>query len=45
MVKRPFLFFADGLHFFACPSELIAFDKRYEEFRSAVQVVGVSFDL
>ncbi len=30
---------------FVCPSELIAFDKRYEEFQKrGVEVVGVSFD-
>ncbi len=29
----------------SCPSELIAFDKRYEEFQKrGVEVVGVSFD-
>jgi len=30
---------------FVCPSELIAFDKRFEEFQKrGVQIVGVSFD-
>ncbi|MCK8252303.1 redoxin domain-containing protein, partial [Erwinia amylovora] len=30
---------------FVCPSELIAFDKRYAEFQNrGVEVVGVSFD-
>ncbi|MEQ5205072.1 redoxin domain-containing protein, partial [Providencia rettgeri] len=30
---------------FVCPSELIAFDHRYEEFKKrGVEIVGVSFD-
>ncbi len=43
--KVAVLFFWPMDFTFVCPSELIAFDKRYEEFRKRnVEVVGVSFD-
>lgn len=44
--KATVLFFWPMDFTFVCPSELIAFDKRYEEFQKrGVEVVGVSFDL
>ncbi|MCU6663097.1 MAG: peroxiredoxin C [Leclercia sp.] len=43
--KPTVLFFWPMDFTFVCPSELIAFDKRYEEFQKrGVEVVGVSFD-
>ena len=43
--KATVLFFWPMDFTFVCPSELIAFDKRYEEFQKrGVEVVGVSFD-
>lgn len=43
--KTTVLFFWPMDFTFVCPSELIAFDKRYEEFQKrGVEVVGVSFD-
>ena len=43
--KATVLFFWPMDFTFVCPSELIAFDKRYEEFQKrGVEVVGVSFE-
>ncbi|MBT0724263.1 MULTISPECIES: peroxiredoxin C [Rosenbergiella] len=43
--KPAVLFFWPMDFTFVCPSELIAFDKRYAEFKQrGVEVVGVSFD-
>ena len=43
--KPAVLFFWPMDFTFVCPSELIAFDHRYEEFQKrGVEVVGVSFD-
>ena len=43
--KPAVLFFWPMDFTFVCPSELIAFDKRYAEFeKRGVEVVGVSFD-
>lgn len=43
--KTAVLFFWPMDFTFVCPSELIAFDHRYSEFKSrGVEVVGVSFD-
>ncbi len=43
--KAAVLFFWPMDFTFVCPSELIAFDKRYAEFQKrGVEVVGVSFD-
>lgn len=43
--KAAVLFFWPMDFTFVCPSELIAFDKRYQEFKKrGVEVVGVSFD-
>ncbi len=43
--KPAVLFFWPMDFTFVCPSELIAFDKRYAEFQQrGVEVVGVSFD-
>ena len=43
--KAAVLFFYPLDFTFVCPSELIAFDHRYEEFKkSGVEVVGVSID-
>lgn len=43
---RPAVIFFWPMDFtFVCPSELIAFDHRYEEFKKrGVEIVGVSFD-
>ncbi|MBC8951624.1 peroxiredoxin C [Xenorhabdus sp. PB62.4] len=43
---RPAVIFFWPMDFtFVCPSELIAFDHRYEEFQKrSVEVIGVSFD-
>lgn len=44
--KTTVLFFWPMDFTFVCPSELIAFDKRYEEFQKrGVEVVGVSSTL
>ncbi|MBN7827957.1 redoxin domain-containing protein, partial [Bowmanella dokdonensis] len=43
--KKAVLFFYPLDFTFVCPSELIAFDKRYEEFKQrGVEVIGVSID-
>lgn len=43
--KKAVLFFYPLDFTFVCPSELIAFDKRYEEFQKrGVEVIGVSID-
>ncbi|UDG79236.1 Alkyl hydroperoxide reductase C [Candidatus Ecksteinia adelgidicola] len=43
--KPAILFFWPMDFTFVCPSELIAFDRRYEEFhKRGVEVIGVSFD-
>jgi peroxiredoxin (alkyl hydroperoxide reductase subunit C) len=43
--KRAVIFFYPLDFTFVCPSELIAFDKRYEEFaKRGVEVIGVSID-
>lgn len=43
--KKAVLFFYPLDFTFVCPSELIAFDKRYEEFKKrGVEVIGVSID-
>jgi peroxiredoxin (alkyl hydroperoxide reductase subunit C) len=43
--KKAVLFFYPLDFTFVCPSELIAFDKRYEEFtKRGVEVIGVSID-
>ncbi len=43
--KPAVLFFWPMDFTFVCPSELIAFDHRYEEFKKrGVEVIGVSFD-
>lgn len=43
--KKAVLFFWPMDFTFVCPSELIAFDKRYQAFKErGVEVVGVSFD-
>jgi peroxiredoxin (alkyl hydroperoxide reductase subunit C) len=44
-VKKAVIFFYPLDFTFVCPSELIAFDKRYEEFQKrGVEVIGVSID-
>ncbi len=43
--KKAVLFFYPLDFTFVCPSELIAFDKRYDEFKKrGVEVIGVSID-
>ena len=43
--KKAVIFFYPLDFTFVCPSELIAFDKRYEEFQKrGVEVIGVSID-
>lgn len=43
--KKAVVFFYPLDFTFVCPSELIAFDKRYEDFKSrGVEVIGVSID-
>ncbi|WP_342807504.1 peroxiredoxin C [Alteromonas sp. M12] len=43
--KKAVIFFYPLDFTFVCPSELIAFDKRYEEFtKRGVEVIGVSID-
>ena len=43
--KKAVVFFYPLDFTFVCPSELIAFDKRYEEFtKRGVEVIGVSID-
>ncbi|TKB45720.1 peroxiredoxin [Thalassotalea mangrovi] len=43
--KKAVIFFYPLDFTFVCPSELIAFDKRFEEFQSrGVEVIGVSID-
>lgn len=43
--KKAVVFFYPLDFTFVCPSELIAFDKRYEDFtRRGVEVIGVSID-
>lgn len=43
--KKAVVFFYPLDFTFVCPSELIAFDKRYEEFQKrGVEVIGVSID-
>ncbi len=43
--KKAVIFFWPMDFTFVCPSELIAFDKRYQAFKErGVEVVGVSFD-
>lgn len=43
--KKAVLFFYPLDFTFVCPSELIAFDKRYDEFnKRGVEVIGVSID-
>ena len=43
--KKAVLFFYPLDFTFVCPSELIAFDKRFEEFKKrGVEVIGVSID-
>ena len=43
--KKAVIFFYPLDFTFVCPSELIAFDHRYEEFQSrGVEVIGVSID-
>lgn len=43
--KKAVVFFYPLDFTFVCPSELIAFDKRYEEFKKrGVEVIGVSID-
>ncbi|GAA0364700.1 peroxiredoxin C [Bowmanella denitrificans] len=43
--KKAVLFFYPLDFTFVCPSELIAFDKRYEEFQKrGVEVIGISID-
>ncbi|TCV94358.1 peroxiredoxin C [Biostraticola tofi] len=43
--KAAVIFFWPMDFTFVCPSELIAFDKRYAEFRNrGVEIIGVSFD-
>ena len=43
--KKAVIFFYPLDFTFVCPSELIAFDKRFEEFQKrGVEVIGVSID-
>ena len=43
--KKAVIFFYPLDFTFVCPSELIAFDKRYDEFQKrGVEVIGVSID-
>ena len=43
--QKAVLFFYPLDFTFVCPSELIAFDKRYDEFKKrGVEVIGVSID-
>ncbi|MDP5039946.1 MAG: peroxiredoxin C, partial [Paraglaciecola sp.] len=43
--KKAVIFFYPLDFTFVCPSELIAFDKRYDEFKKrGVEVIGVSID-